>query len=143
MDEIDNLERVFAEVIREARRNASFASRLRRAGNSGVTDSLTTRAKGRHVEASAAPVTAGRRHRRAPPMIDALAIYQQEGEDRLRSALTALTVEQLKDVVAEHGMDTHKLAMKWRSRERLEHLIVTSIRERLAKGSVFRQAPLR
>ena len=72
-------------------------------------------------------------------MVDPLELFQEGREDRLREALADLNIEQLKDIVAEYGLDPSKLAMKWKKRERIEDLIVTTIAERLAKGSVFRQ----
>ena len=55
----------------------------------------------------------------------------------LRSRLSILTIDQLKNIVAEHGIDTTKLAMKWRTPERLVALIVSTVRGRLAKGTAF------
>jgi hypothetical protein len=63
----------------------------------------------------------------------------EQGENALRGALTPLNVEQLKDIVAEYGMDTSKLALKWKSRDRLQDLIVATVRDRLAKGDAFRR----
>jgi hypothetical protein len=141
MDPAGILERVFAEILREARGNPSFGARLAlalAASNVASGGSAAEAGVGRDV-----PDRSSRRgsHRRARAIIDPLAIHQGEGEDRLRAALGALTMEELKDIVAEHGMDTNKLAMKWRTRERLEDLIVTTVRDRLSKGSVFRRGP--
>ena len=49
-----------------------------------------------------------------------------------------LDTEQLKDIVAEHGMDTAKLAMKWKSSERLIEFIVSTVEARADKGRAFR-----
>jgi hypothetical protein len=62
----------------------------------------------------------------------------QEGEDHLHGALAGLSIDQLKDIIAEHGMDTDKLAMKWKGRDRIIALIVTTVKSRMAKGDAFR-----
>ena len=76
----------------------------------------------------------GRRARGRLDPFDVLA----SGEDTLRFRLTELSVEELKDVVAEHGMDHTRLAMRWRRPERLIDLIVSETKSRLAKGDAFR-----
>jgi hypothetical protein len=127
------LELLTAAVIAEARRNEDFAQALDAA--------LELRARSESSEMGNEPrrtdPTAGRRNRRPGGLVDPIALIAQ-GEPSLRASLEALDVEQLKDVIAEHGMDTRKLAMKWKDRTRLADLIVTFARERLAKGSVFR-----
>jgi len=49
-----------------------------------------------------------------------------------------LNIEQLKDMVAEHGMDQAKLAMKWRTSDRLVDLIASTVAARARKGDAFR-----
>jgi hypothetical protein len=51
-------------------------------------------------------------------------------------------MEELKDIVAEHGMDSRKLAMKWKTPDRLIDLIVETVRERVTKGNVFRHGSM-
>lgn len=60
------------------------------------------------------------------------------GEEHLREMLRSLTVEQLKDIVSEQALDSSRLALKWRSRQRLEDLIVETVRSRIEKGDGFR-----
>lgn len=78
-----------------------------------------------------------RTHRRAPALFDPFAAYAQS-EHMLRQRLNGLHIEQLKDMVAEHGMDSSKLAMKWKAPGRLVELIVGTVRERSRKGDAFR-----
>ena len=40
-------------------------------------------------------------------------------------------------MIAEHGMDRDKLAMKWKTPDRLIERIVDTVRSRSAKGDVF------
>jgi hypothetical protein len=63
-----------------------------------------------------------------------------EGEQALRQALAGLDVEQLKDIVAEQGMDPANLALKWKRNDRLVDLIVTTVNQRSRKGEAFRGA---
>jgi hypothetical protein len=116
------LRALIAEVIEEARRNPDFSGRL---GHALGGETTAGAASGR------------RRHRRDPAPFDPFVVYQV-GEHALRARLDELDVEQLKDIVAEHGMDGAKLAMKWKSADRLIELIVASITSRSRKGDVFR-----
>lgn len=124
---IQRLERAFRVILQEARSNKAFAEHL--------ADALGQTLPGAPPrDQSRAPA---RRHRRPPGAVNPIEIIAQ-GEAVLRAALAPLDLEQLKDIVAEHGMDTRKLAMKWKERARVEDLIVTFAKDRVAKGSVFR-----
>lgn len=108
-------------IIDEVRRNPDFEARVAAAlGASTPVDE-----------------SAGRRGRRHPGVVDPFSTYS-EGEDALRHRLEGLDIEQLKDIVAEHGMDTSKLAMKWKSEDRLIELIVATVASRSRKGDAFR-----
>jgi hypothetical protein len=115
------LEALFAEVVREAQANPSFAERL------------TAAYTGRHVR-----TPEGRRARRAAGPFDPFEVYDAQGETALRNQLQTLDLEQLKDIVAEHGMDQAKLAMKWKTSERLVELIIATVSTRVRKGDAFR-----
>jgi hypothetical protein len=78
-----------------------------------------------------------RRTRREPAIIDVFEAYERGGEAALRAALAPLTVDQLKDVVAQHRMDRSQLALKWRTPERLVELIVAQTISRAHKGEAF------
>ena len=56
----------------------------------------------------------------------------------LPTELRALELEQLRDVVAYYGMDPRRLAMKWKSRERLIDHISQTVHARSHKGDAFR-----
>lgn len=90
------------------------------------------------LEPKAEKQKSGRRaaHRRAPAVLDPVSLAK-EGEDSLRSKLEELTLDQLKDIVAEHGMDPDRLAMKWRTPHRLIDRIVDYSVKRAKKGEVF------
>jgi hypothetical protein len=56
-------------------------------------------------------------NRRTPAVLDPIDAARQ-GEEALRQRLAALSLEQLKDVVADYGMDPGKLVMKWKTPQR-------------------------
>ena len=62
----------------------------------------------------------------------------RESESILQERLAQLTVEELKDIVADHGMDTGKVVMKWKSPERIIDRIVEISVSRARKGDAFR-----
>lgn len=75
-------------------------------------------------------------NRRAPAKIDPFALYEQ-GNETLRTALDSLNIEELKDVIAANGMDTAKLAMKWKDRDRLINHIIDMTQRRSSRGDAF------
>lgn len=81
-----------------------------------------------------------RPHRRAPGVLDPFAVFGDAGEDGLRARLSELSLDQLRDIVAEHGMDNDRLAMKWKDPARVIDRIVERVASRLTKGSAFRAA---
>ena len=60
------------------------------------------------------------------------------GENELRSKLAGLSVDQLKDIVAEFGMDPGKLVIKWKNADRIIDRIVEISMPRAQKGDAFR-----
>jgi hypothetical protein len=61
----------------------------------------------------------------------------------LRARLAGLSIEQLRDIVAEHGMDPGKLVIKWKSADRIIDGIVEMSMARAQKGDAFRSEPER
>lgn len=120
--------RLVQVVASEATRTQRFARALTRALDDSVRaqDGPTERDVTR------------RSNRRAPGALDPFAIYSEGGETSLRQRLAALDLEQLRDIVAEHGMDHDRLAMKWKDSERVLTRIVERVIARVAKGSAFR-----
>jgi hypothetical protein len=120
----DILQRLFAEILEEANENANFRRKLEI-----VLESSSIVATNRLVST--------RRNRRAPAVLDPFKELQESGEDNLRKRLAGLSIDQLKDIVSQHAMDSSHLALKWRSPERLTVLILTVARSRLQKGDAF------
>jgi hypothetical protein len=138
----EKLSELVAIIADEAERNSGFRRRLEealvswgpdlpvvhrdKAGIRKPRDELAQRADG--------PRKGGRR---TPAVLDPVALARQS-EAILRRDLAALNVEQLKDVVAENGMDPGKLVMKWKDSARIIDRIVDLSMARSTKGDAFR-----
>lgn len=115
-------------MLEEADNNPEFAKRLEMALGAGGRPRITKQKNSGQVMR--------RGNRRTPAVFDPVALAQY-GDGVLRARLGALDIEQLKDIIAEYGMDTTKLAMKWKSSERLvSHIVQISI-NRAKKGEAF------
>ncbi len=126
---IDRMRALFDVLAREAESNPRLAGQIARIldGDEALT---------------AAPERAGRRGRRNPGVVDPFLVLRERGEANLRVELAGLSDEQLKDIIAEHMLDSSKLAMKWKAKERLVDLILSSVASRSRKGDAFRAADL-
>lgn len=89
------------------------------------------------VERETKQQTKKRGGRRTPAVLDPVALYSEESKE-LREKLGLLDIEQLRDIVAEYGMDPGKLAMKWKNEERVIDYIVEVASTRAKKGDAFR-----
>ena len=89
------------------------------------------------IKAEEAQVNRRPKNRRTAAVLNPYEAIKQ-GEQSLAMQLQSLNVEQLKDVVSEFAIDSSKLALKWKSRERLIDLIVLTTKGRLEKGDAFR-----
>ena len=121
-------------VSDEAEQNPEFAERLRAvlrivpSKRGTAADSATSITDRRAMR---------RANRRPPAVLDPIDRASQ-GEESLRSALAPLSIDQLKDIVADFGMDQRRLAMKWKTRQRVvDHIVGISI-DRAQKGDAFR-----
>jgi hypothetical protein len=119
------LTRFVHAVAEEAERNPVFRERvteaLRWPGEPGANFGNASRPK----------------NRRPPAVFDPAEIAQQ-GEHILRARLATLSIEQLKDIVAQFGMDPGKLVVKWKTPDRIIERIVETSVSRAQKGDAFR-----
>lgn len=122
-------------VSDEADRNPEFAERLGKILGYQTSDPLsrsTSRSRGDNSTENRK-----RGNRRAPAILDPVALAVQ-GEEVIRSQLAPLDLDQLRDIVADYGMDPGKLVMKWRTPERVIDKIVEISVARARKGDAFR-----
>ena len=75
--------------------------------------------------------------RRTPAILDPVELADQ-GERVLRARLDTLSLDQLRDIVAQYGMDPGKLVMKWKDVGRTRDRIVELALVRATKGDAFR-----
>lgn len=133
-----------AVVAEEASRNASFRARL--------SEALVARPQNAPSAISGKAVTVDRpasagaanpqpkRGRRAPGPWDPYTVYAEVGETGLTERLNELELEQLRDIVAEHGMNHDGKAMRWKTADRVVGRIVERVVDRAGKGDAFRSA---
>lgn len=119
------LKAFMAVIAEEADRNPEFSRKL--AAALGLDKS----------EGEAKQPAKRRGRRRTQAVLDPVALYS-EGEGLLREKLGALNLEQLRDIVAECGMDPGKLVMKWKTEQRVIDHIVEVASTRAKKGEAFR-----
>ena len=80
-----------------------------------------------------------RGRRRAPAAFDPVAVLREHDEQELRSRLSTLDLEQLKDIVAQYGMDPGKLVMRWKTWDRVAERIKEIAAKRVKRGDAFRE----
>lgn len=132
----NTLNRLMRVVIEEAERNPYFEAALQDALGSAPSKRKQTKAEisgqGKDGESKRG------RNRRNPAAFDPVQVVR-DGELVLRSALEKLSLEQLRDIVAEYGMDPGRLVMKWNTPERVIDRVVEMSIARAHKGSAFRK----
>ena len=121
-------------VSDEAERNPEFAERLWVVFKSAMA---TRPAKTTSAASGASSKTNRPANRRPPAVLDPVALAGK-GEEVLRAELAPLTLDQLKDIVADYGMDREKLVMKWKTPSRVSDRIVEISIKRAHKGDAFR-----
>jgi hypothetical protein len=127
----ERLARISEVIVDEAKRNSAFRRRLEEAINGQEGLLTASESNDQHDNSSR------RGGRRTPAVIDPLGLARK-GEDVLRKELSSLSIEQLKDVVAQYGMDPGKLVMKWKDSMRIIDRIVELSLARSTKGDAFR-----
>jgi hypothetical protein len=85
---------------------------------------------------SSSTVKPKKSNRRTPSKIDPFVLYDQ-GSATLKTSLETLNIEELKDVIAANGMDTARLAMKWKDRDRIINHIIEMTQRRSSRGDAF------
>lgn len=137
----DRLVALSAVIADEAERNSAFRRRLEEVLSSHRSEPPALRddkARGSKSRDSRAFTDSSRKGgRRTPAVLDPTALARRS-EETLRRELSALDIEQLRDVVAQYGMDPGKLVMKWKDSSRIIDRIVELSMARSTKGDAFR-----
>jgi hypothetical protein len=123
---LEKLRRVFSLLLEAAKKDPSVLAEIEGALGGAI------RSQRPGTAASGLP-----RNRRKPAEFDPFALYEQ-GESALRARLAALDIDALKDVVAEYGMDSANLVLKWKTSDRIREHIVVTVQTRSRKGDAFR-----
>lgn len=129
---VNILKQLVDVVIEETERNDDFAHKIEQI-LSGEVVIVKKKNTGQKVQDVRRPS-----NRRDPAVLDPVSLIS-ENEYLLVEKLQNLTDKQLKDIIADYGMDTSKLAMKWKNRERLINHIVATAQRRATKGDAFRE----
>ncbi len=109
-------------IVEETEKNSEFSKR--------IEEALGLKEK------APKPVGSRATHRRAPSVLDPVELARR-GEPTLRASLAQLNLEQLKDIVADYGMDPGKLVLKWKTTDRIINRIVEVSIGRAKKGEGF------
>lgn len=131
------LNRLLQVILEEAERNQMFEVAL----NEALQLSSSKQKRKINKELSNPTINTDlkrSKNRRSPAKIDPIQVVR-EGEDILRNELKTLSLEQLRDIVAEYGMDPGRLVMKWVTTERVIEKIVEMSIQRAQKGNAFRK----
>jgi hypothetical protein len=124
-------------VIEEAERNPDFEALLNDALCSQPSKRKPTKAE--NLDQVDGGKAKRGKNRRASAVLDPVQVVR-DGEPALRSALEKLALEQLRDIVAEYGMDSGRLVMKWNTPGRVIDRIVEMSVVRAHKGNAFRKS---
>ncbi len=111
-------------IIDEAEKNDEFSASLEKIFNSEI------------IASEESNETKRGSNRRDKAVLDPIELAEK-GE-LSAEVLEPLTDKELKDIVADYGMDPSKLAMKWKNKNRLIQLILDTSFRRAAKGDAFR-----
>lgn len=132
---LKHIKQLFNVIIEEMKTNEAFSAKIEAIIN---PNSLNGDAEYNQKKETKKNSVAGRAsNRRDPAVLDPIATII-ESEEVLQNKLQELSEKELKDIIAQYGMDTSKLAMKWKNKQRLIDLIVDVSRARSKKGDAFR-----
>lgn len=125
-DQARDIEPLFGLIVDEAERNEDFAEELSKIFINGASE------KNNKVNTGEKRAS----NRRDKAVIDPIKLA--ENDELSVEVLASLSEKELKDIVADYGMDSSKLAMKWKDKDRLIQLILDTSIRRASKGNAFR-----
>lgn len=116
-------------IVQEASKNDPFRHRLEVVLGREAAPSQTSVEEETYVRRKGG--------RRTSAILDPVEIARRS-ESELRERLLMLDIEQLRDIVAQYGMDPGKLVMKWKDANRVAERILELAMARSRKGDAFR-----
>lgn len=134
----NTLNRLMRVVIEEVERNPRFEAALNDALGASSSKREQPKEDRAAVPATGAAEAKRGKNRRPPAALDPVHVVR-DGETALRAALEKLSLDQLRDIVAEYGMDSARLVMKWIDPARVIDRIVELSITRARKGDAFRR----
>jgi hypothetical protein len=132
----NTLNRLMRVVLEEVERNPEFEAALTDALSSTAAKRKASKEDGTGQSDHGEPKRG--KNRRAPAVLDPVQVVR-DGEPALRDALGKLSLDELRNIVAEYGMDPGRLVMKWATPERVIERIVEMSITRAHKGNAFRK----
>jgi hypothetical protein len=123
------LSNLVSVIIEETGKNESFRTNIERALGINASHGVPQPQAGGTIRQ--------KKGRRTPAVLDPVELARQ-GEGALREKISVLTLDQLRDIVAQYGMDPGKLVMKWKDVNRVMDRIVELALARSTKGDAFR-----
>ena len=126
----DKLLRLAEVVAEQAARDPEFSRKL--------DDILENKRRVRTRPRAKADGGVRPKNRRPPAILNPVDGVREHGEEWLRCRLVDLNLEQLRDIVAEYGMDQGRQVMKWKTESRVIERIVEIALARSQKGDAFR-----
>lgn len=126
MNTAKQLEELFNIILAEIKENKTFAQKVQ-----GILNNQESNKE------SVAVAVVKKRNRRNPAILNPMD-FVDRGEEELRKVLLGLEVEQLKDIIAEYGMDPGRKTSKWRKIDRFVNHIIEMTISRSQPGDAFR-----
>ncbi len=120
-----NLKALFDVIISEAEKNEDFADALYNIFSQNTSLNNENKSSGNK-----------RGNRRDKAVLDPIKLAEEGA--LTTEILENLSEKELKDIIADYGMDSSKLAMKWKDKSRLVQLILDTSSRRASKGDAFR-----
>lgn len=127
------LKRLYHVIADEIKKNAKFDNKLNEALCFDDKHSIT---KNTEKEAQDSSISRRPKNRRNAAAVDPIQTVK-EGQNVLREKLNSLTLEQLRDIVAEYGMDSANKVMRWKDITKVITHIVDYSDQRAQKGNAF------
>ena len=134
----NTLNRLLKALIEEAERSPEFGATL--SDILGLSPKNNRRQSQKSSATEPADSVKRGKNRRPPAILDPIQVVRDKGEAILQAELEKLSLDQLRDIVAEYGMNSNGLVMRWKTPARVINRIVELATTRAHKGDAFRKS---